>query len=742
MLKAVSLTLRAGERVGLIGVNGSGKSTLLKILAGELAALEGRVIRAPGIRVTLLAAGVTLSNRKTLWEEATKALAYVRGLEQTLRDQEQCLSRGESNLEAYAEAHELFERAGGYQAEARLEKLLAAFGFTPDDYSRLVSSLSSGERMRLKLAGALCERPDVLLLDEPTTHLDIRMRRVLADKLGAYPGATLVASHDRALLDAVCTHTVVLEQGTLSRYRGGYAQSLQQRRQARQSAHKQAKEARKVLAQLDRSAAQLAAQGSLKRMRQRRALQTRAERLKRTLPSPPTVTKPREFTLPAQRAKGALLRAKHLSKHLEQETLIHDASLSVQAGEKIALVGPNGSGKSTLLGLLTGDIESDHPETELVWSKETKLAVFDQHSRGLHPGIPLTEQLEVYISAPRARMLLALVGLEHAFQRTPETLSEGEKARAGIATLMASEANLMVLDEPSETLDIAMTETLEQALIDTDAAVILVSHDATLVEHIAERVLSIEEGELREYRGGLKGYFEGNLRLSIDPSELELPDEGPAQIETPEEQLERLELERLELEAKLDDPSLLGERSYARLKKRHQALMDDLSLCYDARLPAPLPRYAAREDGVTVSSNGEEHGVIHFGSNAGLMASIHLPSHERIGHLVLHEPQESCILPWARLAALRAITRLAFEHLELRALQVPSSLDLSPAGFEMAGEGWWLRSREQYQRELGYVRPEAPKHRKEKLIFHPHWLDWVRYRQAQQRRSATPSKIF
>ncbi len=708
LLSNVSLTLRRGQRVGLVGRNGAGKSTLLNLLAGDLLPDEGRVLRAPGMR---LGAQQTLTRDITVWDAGLRALAHVRDSEAALREEERRLSAGEGPLEhtlkVYAELTERFEAAGGYEAEAKLERTLTTFGFTPADYERSVLEFSGGERSKLTLALALVNQPDVLLLDEPSSHLDLTTRRTLAERLKTYPGALLFASHDRALLDEVCTHTLHLETGHLTLYKGNYSSFRQTQGFAVRTAQKRAKERGKEVAALSASAARLRGWGTPSAARQRRNTLKRLDRLQeveapRSQSANETV---KEVSLGAKKARGTLLNAEHLSKRYEDNVVVNNVALRVEAGDKIALVGPNGTGKSTFLNLLTGELESEHTRTELHFSRDAKVAVFDQETRGLEAGTPLLSQLTRYVSEPRARLLLALVALAEHADASPERLSEGQKARAGIALVIASEANVLVLDEPTENLDVEMIERLENALKDTDAAFVLVSHDAALVENVATRVLSLEAGELKEFRGGLQGYFRGTLRLEPDIPALKsepLPEESLA------DQLERLELERLELEETRLSAYRLTERERLRLERRYHDLLNDLSERYEARHFVPTPLYRKREGAVQVEVEESERGYL-FTSNTGL--NVRLLKADTQGHLVLTQIEERCTLAWARDAVLRLIVRISFEHLGFHALQLQSECDLSAAGFEEAGDGWWVQSRRRYEGVQGYVRVQAtPSH--------------------------------
>ncbi len=693
VLQNVGFSLKRGEKVGLVGANGAGKTTLLGLLAGNLTPTEGRIVKPPGLRLAY-AEQHTERWRGTVWAVAEAGLAEVRRLEAELRDAETRLDK--LGLEFYGDLSALFEAAGGYEAETALRATLSRLGFSGGDLERDVLTLSGGERSRLALARALAGRADLLLLDEPSSYLDLPGKRWLGDALKDYPGALLLASHDRALLDAVTTRTLHLKNGTVTGYRGAYS------RFRVQSEH-------------------VAARGLRENMRlghERRSLETRLrsqptlstrrglERRLARLPAAPKVTAAKNtvtLMLNAADTKpgSIVLDAQHLTVTQNGEPLLQDVSLNLYAGDKLALVGPNGSGKTSLLELLSGGLESEDPEASVQFGQGVRLAACDQQGRGLEDGVPLGEQLRS-VSEPRARSLLALVGLSEAFDKPPETLSGGQRARAGIALLLATEANLLLLDEPSEGLDVETVEKLEAALQDTSATLILVSHDAALIDAVATRVVGLDGGELKEYRGGLAGYYAGKLRLEPDlpVNRVEIDETAP----DPEAELEALEDETMNTETLLADPLRLSGRDKLRLEKRLYELVDLLSERYDARLAPPAPRYRVQGGGLTLTTDGDTVPVV-ICSDTGFDVLLFFDESTRIGHLRLRHDGKSCLLPKAEQALVRGAARLAFEVFGVHALQLQHEGDLGTAGFSPAGNDWWVQDREHYALQERFLRP-------------------------------------
>ena len=712
VLQNVTFALRSGEKVGLVGPNGAGKTTLLDLLAGKLAPTEGRVVRSPGLRVAY-AEQHTERWRGTVWAVAESALEEVRRLEATLRDAETQLD--EPGLERYGELSALFEAAGGYGAETALRATLGRLGFSEADLARDVLMLSGGERSRLALARALATRADLLLLDEPSSYLDLPAKRWLGDALAAYPGTLLLASHDRALLDAATTRTLHLKNGVVTSYRGPYSRF---RAQAEHAAARSLREKTRLAHERRNLEARLRDQPTLSA---RRGLERRLARLPAPQPAQPAA-QPSALTLNASQPKPSslVLDAAHLT--LTQNGSLRDASLRLYAGDKVALVGPNGSGKTSLLGLLSGELESEDPEAVVRFGRGVKLAVYDQTGRGLDDGVPLGEQLEQSVSEPRARSLLALVGLATAFDTPPELLSGGQRARAGIARLMATEADLIFLDEPSEGLDIEMLERLETALQDTAATLVLVSHDAALIDAVATRVVGLSGGELKEYRGGLSGYYAGKLRLEPDLPTAE-PEADTVDKPNPEAELEALEDETADLEARLADPLRLSERDKERFERRLRDLIQLRSERYEARvsarLPAPAPRYRVLESGLRLTTDGPVNGETPtvMQSSAGFDVRLYLDEATHIGHLRLAPAgkYDCCLLPWAERALVRGAARLAFEVFGARALQLQGKgdADFGSSGFSPAGNDWWVQDREHYAAREGLLRPQLAQERRQ-----------------------------
>lgn len=694
VVAGASLELSAGERLGLTGANGSGKSTLLACLAGLRAPEEGRVRKVPGARLELLRQtdGVPVSG--SVLDAVAAALAPIRALESEMRAEERALAADCGSLEHYGDLAERFEQIGGYRVEATVAEAMIRFGLGSDVFGRDVASLSGGERRRLAVALALSSGADLLFLDEPTTHLDLHGRDYLAQRLRSWRGGVIVATHDRSLLAGACTRTVELADGTLAERPHTSATGTRPRPRCLRTV--------------------VSAAG------QERANTGRAN------------------TWRTNRGRvGTALAAKHLTAEVAGRRVIDDVSLRVEHGEILAILGPNGSGKSTLLALLASERASDDPRGERHYAAGVKLFWADQQTRGIVPGTPVLTQLEHWVSAPRARQLLSMARLSpEAWRRRPEELSGGERARAGLALLIASEANLILLDEPEAHLDLEGIAALEHLLVDTAATVVLASHDRTLVERVADRVTALEAGSLQELHGGVKAYLAGTGGSTIpaaapgplgdrsgrgsacEPSTpaAELPGTAFPSAPFPSAPLasaresesegsrDALEDERSRLEDRLLDPLSLPPRERFRLEQRLRVVLDELSAVYDKQYPPARPRVSVRESGV-------RFGAVHHGDDIEMIGPYGARGRIRrigtVGHLSLTADAGSDLLPWAREAMARAATRLAFYLFDVHTLQIHSRHPLHHAGLASAGSGWWIREREDFELEEGWVRRNA-----------------------------------
>ena len=501
--------LRDREKVGLVGGNGAGKSSLLRILAAIDAPDAGEVVRASDARLGYLAQDAAGDDGTTLRDVLTGAFARIHSDEARLRALEVELSaaaeagereRETALMRAYGDAREAFDRHGGEDLERQVRTMLAVFGFDEADLDRPTSAFSGGQRTRAALARVLLEEPDVLLLDEPTNHLDIGMVRWLEDLLVDEPRACVLVSHDRYVLDRVCTQIWELDRGVLAIYQTqpgrAYADYGEQRETRALEAQRiyelalvEDKRRRAVIAELRTHGSHNYAQ-----------VRSRERQLEKV--APPAAPPRHEaraigvrLTSARRATAGIALAGRDLAKAYGAPLFAH-LSFEVARGERLAIVGENGSGKSTLLKILAGLVAPDAGNVKL--AEGVRFAYFAQDSEAeLATGIsalaavleaaPLVEQ--------EARALLGRMGLGGEQADKPvEAFSGGERRRIMLARLMARSSDCLLLDEPTNDLDIQSREVLEGVLAEYAGAIVVVSHDRYLLHRIADRVLWLHDG--------------------------------------------------------------------------------------------------------------------------------------------------------------------------------------------------------------------------------------------------------
>ena len=518
VLSGATLSVEAGEKIGLVGRNGAGKTTLLDLLAGHSEPDSGSVEHPGGAKVGMTAQKLYLGERGalSLEEEIISAFEPLIAREKELEELGTRLSEDPSNalMERYGRLQSEFERDGGYEYRARAASTITSVGFAPEDWKRPVGSFSGGEQSRIALARLLMEEPDLILLDEPTNHLDLRAIEWLENFVKGARSAVLVVSHDRYFLDAVAGSILELEDGRLTRYPGNYSKYVAEKRAREEQLARKAKVNAERRAQLERFVEKNRAKASkASQAKSKQKLLDRMEKIEDPRRSSKNVT---------LNLGGETARAGRVVLEMEDVRYAHDDAdgpllegldLIIERGERVALLGPNGTGKSTIMRLATGELSPQRgtvrPGNNVTLAyQDQQLARLDDSKTVLREAMDATG-----FDAPEARDLLGafLFSGEDVFKKV-RSLSGGERNRLSLAEIVVSGANLLLLDEPTNNLDVPAREALEDALLEYRGTMFFISHDRYFLRKLATRVVDLEGRRLRNYLGGYD-YYRSHRKL-------------------------------------------------------------------------------------------------------------------------------------------------------------------------------------------------------------------------------------
>jgi len=517
VLRDVTWEVKAGDRIGLVGVNGAGKSTQLRIIAGLEEPTSGAVIKQGDPRIVYLQQEFDVNLHRTVRQElfqafgqAAEVLNEQSAVEQAMASEAaaECPVHLDELIEKLGALQNRFEALHGYELDARIDKLLPTIGFSAAGAEALVGDYSGGWQMRIALGKILLQEPDLLLLDEPTNHLDVETIQWLENYLREQTVPQVVISHDRAFLDRVCNQIVETERGGSRCYLGNYSEHLEQKRlglEASQSAfERQQKELASQQAYSDRFRA------SATRSTQAKSREKLLEKVDRLDAPIEGVSGPRFQFPPAPRSGRQIAVIEDLSHRYGNNILFLGANLEVERGDRIAFVGPNGAGKSTLLRLVMGSEKPDEGSARL--GEHNVIAGYFEQNQAEALDLTKTVIDTLFEAVPdwtqtQVRSLLGsfCFSNEAVFKEVGK-LSGGEKARLALALMLLSPCNLLVLDEPTNHLDIPAKQMLESALQEYEGAALIVSHDRYFLAQVANKIVEIKDGELLLYRGNYAYY--------------------------------------------------------------------------------------------------------------------------------------------------------------------------------------------------------------------------------------------
>jgi ATP-binding cassette subfamily F protein 3 len=497
-------------RIGLVGPNGAGKTTLCRIMAGAEAPDAGRVHLDAGVKVGYLPQEVTVHGEHTVLAEALSGFEEVWRIEGELESLAAAMARPDADpalTERYGEAQQRFDALGGYRWEAEAKVILGGLGFASDEVHRPLAELSGGWRMRATLARLLLLRPALLLLDEPTNHLDLASLQWLESWLAAYDGSIVIISHDRYFLNRMVTGIAELEAGRIAEYAGDYDDYLVEREARRALREAHARNQSRRIAEIERFIERFRYKATKARQVQSRIKML--ERLERV--EVDAERRAVRFRFPAAPRTGRVVARLNAVHKAYGNTIVYaGVDLTVERGERVALVGVNGAGKSTLLKLLAGVIPPDRGTREL--GGHVDVHYYAQHQLdALDPDHTVLEELTAAapdLAVSRLRTLLgAFLFTGDQVDKRIAVLSGGEKARVALARMLARPAAFLCLDEPTNHLDLTSKEVLEQALADFGGTIVFISHDRYFINCIATKVIEIAHGRLTSHLGNYDDYL-------------------------------------------------------------------------------------------------------------------------------------------------------------------------------------------------------------------------------------------
>lgn len=514
ILKDVSFHVNEREKAAIVGINGAGKSTLLKIIMKELPADNGEVILSKGSTIGYLAQHQNLASDHSILDEMMTVKQDVIDLDRNIRTLEQDMKHAEGAkltqmLSTYTRLTHEFELKNGYAYQSEVTGILKGLGFSEEEFTKKVNTLSGGQKTRIALGKLLLSKPDIILLDEPTNHLDLISIAWLETFLLNYNGAVIVVAHDRYFLDKVVSKVIELDNSKCQSFEGNYSAYAQKKEMLRSAMLKQFLNQQQEIHHQEEVIAKLRSfnrEKSIKRAESREKMLEKIERVDR-----PTEHTQMHFNLEPHIMSGNdVLAASGLSKAYAALTLFRDLDFEIKRGEKVAIIGNNGTGKTTILKIITGQINADRGQIKL--GSKVHIGYYDQEHQVLDPDKTLFEELQdAYpnLDNTAIRNILAafLFTEDDVFKRIKE-ISGGERGRVSLAKLMLSKANFLILDEPTNHLDITSKEILENALNHYSGTVLYVSHDRYFINKTATRILDLTGQTLLNYIGNYDYYLE------------------------------------------------------------------------------------------------------------------------------------------------------------------------------------------------------------------------------------------
>lgn len=564
ILQNVSFLVNDREKAAIVGINGAGKSTLLKIIIKEMSPDEGEIILSKGKTIGYLAQHQSLTSDHTIYEELLEMKKDVILLEERIRQFEIDMKHKEGEeltalLDAYHRTCHEFELKNGYAYKSEITGVLKGLGFTENEFSDKVNTLSGGQKTRVSLGKLLLSKPDVILLDEPTNHLDMSSIAWLETFLINYPGAVVIVAHDRYFLDRTVTKIIELDHGRSTVFSGNYSDYAMKKEQIRDAEIKAYLNQQKEIKHQEEVITKLKSfnrEKSIKRAESREKMLDKIERLDK----PEIENAEMNIKLEPNVLSGNdVLTVKNLSKSFPNVSLFENLNFEIKRGEHVSIIGNNGTGKTTLLKIINNITKAD--QGEIILGSKVKIGYYDQEHNILHKEKNVFEEIsDAYPNLTNTQIrnvLAAFLFTNDDVFKLIKDLSGGERGRVSLAKLMLSEANFIILDEPTNHLDIVSKEILEKALNSYTGTILYVSHDRYFINKTATRIMDLTNHCLVNYIGNYDYYIEKNEEMTriyakepANTEAMEVTEESDSKLDWKQKKEEQAKLRKKQNELK------------------------------------------------------------------------------------------------------------------------------------------------------------------------------------------------
>lgn len=611
VIEDISFTVEDGDKIGVLGLNGSGKTTLFNILAGDIHQDKGEIFIQKDLVLGYLRQHVKIDSQNTIYEECLMVFEHLIGMEKNLRNLEKEIAElgveGDSDrlaslMNRYANLTEEFQEKNGYGFKSEIRGTLIGLGFTEEDFDKEVNILSGGQKSRLSLAKLLLEKPDLLLLDEPTNHLDIDAIGWLEKFLKDYKGAVLIISHDRYFLDNVVNRIFYLENKTIKVYNTNYSRFMEQRKKDLEVLKRQYEDQQKEIKRQEEIIARFMNYGDSRYINQAQSRQRLLDKMK-LIDKPMNSKKSRLRFEPKIKSGRDVLSVDNIKKAFDDFVLLEDISFDIYRGERVGLIGPNGIGKTTLFKIVLGEVGYD--EGDITLGRNVITGYFDQEMGNLN--LDKTVIDEIWDEYPKLNyyeirtILSQFMFVGDDIFREVSDLSGGEKGRLSLLKLMLSNANFLLMDEPTNHLDIDSKEVLEDAILNYEGTLFVISHDRYFLNRVTDKILELTPEGLKEYLGNYDYYLEKKNESLYEEDEedtktktqiklerkkekelIQKERERKRQIKKLEEEITRTEKSIEEIDSLLYDPDIYEDHErIVELSQKRQELQDELDDLYE-----------------------------------------------------------------------------------------------------------------------------------------------------------------